>query len=63
MNPYESPPEQQPVPLTDGAPLQGLEKLAFIAKLYRYLYLAALIGLIVFLGLFVWAVLSGERPE
>ena len=63
MNPYESPPQQEPIPLADEAPLPDLEKLAFLAKRLRYLNVAAVIGLAVFLGMLIWAVLSVAPPD
>lgn len=63
MNPYESPPPEQPAPPTDRPPLPEDEMPIFAGKLFRYVAIAAVVGLIVFLGMLAWAILSIAPPD
>jgi hypothetical protein len=63
MNPYESPPEQQPIPPSERPPLPEDESPLFASKFFRYVSVAAVIGLAIFLGMLVWAVLSVAPPD
>lgn len=63
MNPYESPPEQQPIPQANPAPIPEPESPLFVNKLFHYLSVAAVIGLGVFLGMLAWAILSVAPPD
>jgi hypothetical protein len=62
MNPYESPQPPEPTP-TERPPLPEDELPIFAGKLFRYVGIAAVIGLLVFLGLLAWAILSIAPPD
>jgi hypothetical protein len=63
MNPYESPQTPEPIQPPERPPLPEDELPIFAGKLFRYLGIAAVIGLIGFLAMLAWAILSIAPPD
>ena len=63
MNPYEPPQTTEPIQPTKRPPLPEDQQPIFAGKLFRYVGVAAVIGLAVFLAMLAWAILSVAPPD
>jgi len=63
VNPYEPPQTPEPIQPPERPPLPEDEQPIFAGKLFRYVAVAAVIGLVIFLGMLAWAILSVAPPD
>jgi hypothetical protein len=63
MNPYESPQKSEPIQPPERRPLPEDEQPIFAGKLFRYIGIAAVLSLVVFLAMLAWAILSIAPPD